>query len=595
MSDEAARERGPARRLTTILAADLAGYSALSETDPDGALAAVADLTAVIDRAASEAGGRLFHRAGDGFLCELPSATNGVRVARAIQRAGGPAVRIGVHTGEVTEEASGDLLGHAVNVAARLQAEARPGGIVVSAATRTLSEANVPLRKVGDLKLRNMKVPVTAYEVAADGWRARLGALGRTAWVRRNRAALAAGLGAVLIGALGVTGLALNEAVTARAEQRAAERDARLRAEAAALADELTASETRLLEREAVERAALGVVASTDEDRAAARAAARAGDLHGAALALRAAYEAKPPDAPQAELAALAVQCGAFAYGRDQALAQWAYERAYEVMPREPLVLLRLAEVAQDRGRDEDARSYYIALLATEPEPAYLVRGELGLSRIASRMRRFDEAERRLERALATARAGDLRRMEAEVLADLGALLMLRFQPEGDAGVLARQAEAARGHLRRSLRVFRALQDVEGTTDVLSLLAFLELRLNNQAEAIQAYGEVLDLAQATGETRRAASAAFNLTMLHRTSGNRTARDAYWQQAFDAAQAASLDSLVGQLHVARAAYAHDDGDVEDACAHLGLSAAYHDASDPNVQAMREGMIPGLSCP
>lgn len=604
MPDEDVIAAAPPRRLTTILAADIVGYSALSEAAPDDAVALIAELTAFVARVSEDCGGRLFHRAGDGFLCEMPSATAGVRAARAIQRgvAGGRhvALRIGVHTGEVTQEASGDLLGHAVNVAARLQAEAPRGGIVLSAATRALCEAPVPMRRVGDLKLKNMREPVTAFEVAeGGGMSARLGALARTGWVRRNRGALAAMLAAAFVGLTVLAGLAVNDARSARAERVAQARDAALRAEAAALADQLTANESRLLDRDAVERAALSLVSSTDEARAPARALALAGDARGAAAALREAYEAGATGAPPDWLAETALQCGAFAFGQDQAMAQWAYERAYEAMPREPFVLLRLAAIATDRNADEDARSYLSALLALGPEPTYAAEAERRLANLAGERGDYDEAERRLRRALAIARAADLTTQEAAILADLGGIAINRLavartegRPPEERAALGAAAER---ELQRSLRVFRALRDVDGTVHALGELGRLEFMREESEAAIAFYEESYAIIRARGDLRAITSAAFNLSTAHHQIGDPATRDAYWSEAYDAAERGAVDGMRGLLHVVRAGYRHGEGDAAGACLDLDSASVYYEDGDRNVQAMRSAMMDGLVCP
>ena len=590
---------GPHRRLTTILAADLCGYSALSEADPQRALALVAEATALIAAAAEAGGGRLFHRAGDGFLCELPSATAGVEAAARIQRrmrrrADRACLRIGVHTGEVTEEASGDLLGHAVNVAARLQSEAPDGGTLISAATRALCEAPVPLRRVGTLKLRNMREPVTAFEVVTNGGvAARLRVLLRTGWLRRNQAAALTTGAVLLVAALAVTASFASRDRAVRAERAAEARTAELAAEAATLADLLTEEEARLLDREAVEEAALSLLSSTDRAKAEARAAALGGDVLAAAEALRRAYEAQAAEgAPPAALAETAAQCGAFAFGRDQALAQWAYERAYDAMPREPFVLLRLAGIAVDRNRDEDARSYLSALLAADSGADYEIEANSALAFLALRRRDHAEAERRLRVALATARATDSARSEARVLTDLAGVAVFRASEAVD--VAARDAlyEAADADLERALRIFRALRDGEGTIGTLKELARLSHMQDKLDEARTRYEEVYLLVADTDDLPALSSVAFNLAGLLGSQGDVEGRDRYWHVAYDAAAAGNVDSMLPILHAMRAGHAHGDGLNELACRERGL--ALNAGSEGDVKVMLASMAPDLEC-
>ena len=131
------------RHLAAILAADVVGYSRLMERDEAGTLAALKALRAEVFEPRTRAhGGRIFKIAGDGALCEFASAVDAVRAALEVQRAlaernaGLPeerriALRIGIALGDVIAEGS-DLYGHGVNLAARIEGLAEPGGICVS-------------------------------------------------------------------------------------------------------------------------------------------------------------------------------------------------------------------------------------------------------------------------------------------------------------------------------------------------------------------------------------------------------------------------------------------------------------------------------
>jgi adenylate cyclase len=134
------------RRLTTILAADVAEYSRLMRADEDGTLAALTACRAIVDGLIADHRGRIANTAGDALLAEFPSVADGMSCALAIQAAmatqNAPLssdqrmrFRIGLHLGDVLMR-DGDLFGDAVNIAARLQALAKPGSICVSAAVR---------------------------------------------------------------------------------------------------------------------------------------------------------------------------------------------------------------------------------------------------------------------------------------------------------------------------------------------------------------------------------------------------------------------------------------------------------------------------
>ncbi|CAH2396698.1 adenylate/guanylate cyclase domain-containing protein [Mesorhizobium ventifaucium] len=170
------------RRLAAILAADIAGYSRLMGEDEEGTLR---DLRAVDEEVLSpqtaQHQGRIFKRMGDGFLAEFPSVVEAVRCALAIQgdmaarAAASPgarklAFRIGVHLGDVIAD-RGDVFGDGVNVAARLQALAEPGGICVHRSVRNEVRDRLPVRFVdmGEIEVKNIARPIRAFRVALDG------------------------------------------------------------------------------------------------------------------------------------------------------------------------------------------------------------------------------------------------------------------------------------------------------------------------------------------------------------------------------------------------------------------------------------------
>ena len=131
------------RRLAAILSADMVGYSSLIRADEDGTLVALRKLRAeVIDPTIAAHGGRLVKLMGDGLLVEFPSVVDAVRAAAEVQRAivtsddmqvaDHPITfRIGVNLGDVVIDGD-DIHGDGVNVAARLEGLAPPGGICIS-------------------------------------------------------------------------------------------------------------------------------------------------------------------------------------------------------------------------------------------------------------------------------------------------------------------------------------------------------------------------------------------------------------------------------------------------------------------------------
>jgi len=153
------------RRLATIVALDVAGYSARTEADEARTTAEVAALRKVIEGIAAKHGGRVFNTAGDGFMLEFGSSLAAVEAAFALAETCEPKVRVGVHLGDVIVQSSGDLLGHGVNVAARLMAMSDPGGALVSAAVRQTIRGPLAerLQSRGLHKLSKMTEAIEAF------------------------------------------------------------------------------------------------------------------------------------------------------------------------------------------------------------------------------------------------------------------------------------------------------------------------------------------------------------------------------------------------------------------------------------------------
>jgi len=169
------------RRLAAILAADVAGYSRLIGADEEGTLNQLRSIRAeLIDPKITEHRGRIVKTTGDGLLVEFGSVVDGLRCATEWQRgmaernAGTPddriAFRIGINVGDVVVE-DGDIFGDGVNVAARLEGLAEPGGICVSARVQedAAGRLNLTFDDMGEQALKNIARPVRVYRVRATG------------------------------------------------------------------------------------------------------------------------------------------------------------------------------------------------------------------------------------------------------------------------------------------------------------------------------------------------------------------------------------------------------------------------------------------
>src|SRR5215216_5027509 len=163
------------RRLAVILAADVVGFSSMMEKNEEGTLRRVKALQReIIEPRVKERGGRLVKTTGDGFLCEFGSPVEAVRCALEVQDAahrnrdqpdGGLLLRMGINLGDIIVEPDGDIYGEGVNVAARLEQMADPGGICVSGSVHEHAEGKVPVvfENKGEQQVKNINRPVRIY------------------------------------------------------------------------------------------------------------------------------------------------------------------------------------------------------------------------------------------------------------------------------------------------------------------------------------------------------------------------------------------------------------------------------------------------
>jgi adenylate cyclase len=168
------------RKLVAVFAADVEGYSRLMGADEVGTLKGLTERRAILDRFIGEHRGRIANTAGDSVLAEFGSAVEAVQCAVEAQAALAEAnkddppdqhinFRIGVHIGDVMVRA-GDLFGDGVNIAARLQALAKPGTVCISGATYDQVRKVLPMTFVdlGVQQVKNIQEPIRAYRVGAS-------------------------------------------------------------------------------------------------------------------------------------------------------------------------------------------------------------------------------------------------------------------------------------------------------------------------------------------------------------------------------------------------------------------------------------------
>src|SRR5579863_1339582 len=169
------------RKIAAILCSDVVGFSRLAGADEDRTLARLRSLRSdLVDPAIAVHRGRIVKRTGDGSIVEFRSVVDAVRCAIEVQngmveRNAGVAperrieFRIGIHLGDVVEEADGDLMGDGVNIAARLEGIAKPGAICLSedAYRQVKARLDLPFADLGPKELKNIAEPVRGYSLDA--------------------------------------------------------------------------------------------------------------------------------------------------------------------------------------------------------------------------------------------------------------------------------------------------------------------------------------------------------------------------------------------------------------------------------------------
>src|SRR5215475_1273578 len=163
------------RRLVAVFAADVEGYSRLMGADEVGTLKGLTERRAILDKRIRDHGGRIANTAGDSVLAKFGSAVDAVECAVEAQAALTEAnsslpvdrhinFRIGINVGDVMVHA-GDLFGDGVNIAARLQALAQPGGVCVSGTTHEQVRKVLPVAftDMGLQQVKNIEDPIRAY------------------------------------------------------------------------------------------------------------------------------------------------------------------------------------------------------------------------------------------------------------------------------------------------------------------------------------------------------------------------------------------------------------------------------------------------
>ena len=169
------------RRLAAILAADVAGYTRLMNADEDATMAAWwSARKEVIDPCISEHGGRIVKHTGDGFLAEFGTVLNAVQCAvamqteQAIRNADVPPdrrmdFRMGINLGDIVVD-SEDIYGDGVNIAARIESLAAPGGISISGSVydQVRKKVDLTFEDMGEQAVKNISDPIHVYAILLE-------------------------------------------------------------------------------------------------------------------------------------------------------------------------------------------------------------------------------------------------------------------------------------------------------------------------------------------------------------------------------------------------------------------------------------------
>ena len=340
MQDDAVAPDGDSvaveRRLATILMADVFGYSRMMGEDEERTVRTLRGHRAVFDQLLKIHRGRIFNTAGDAILAEFPSAVEAVRCATEIQAALRTRneqlpeaqrmwFRIGINLGDVIVQ-GGDLLGDGVNVAARIQTIAEPGGVCISGSVydQIQNKLTLQIKQLGEKNFKNIALPVRTFSISDDDPKRSSGARFRTS-SKGPLLAAAAIAGLIAVGGTGYWlyrdyGLRVAEE-TRRAEeaQRSAEAQRKVEqereAQAAALKEakllaELQSARDALTQAEATKRKA-------EQDRIVAETAQREArlqnDLRSAKDALQKAEQSEQKAEEARKAANAAIETAAIA------------------------------------------------------------------------------------------------------------------------------------------------------------------------------------------------------------------------------------------------------------------------------------------
>jgi len=581
------------RRLTTVVAADICGYSRLAEVNESAAIRTVHLVRAAFEQAAARRRGRIFHAAGDGFLAEFPSAADGVLAALdfvadikardALSPSGaGARVRVGVHSGDVVEQPNGDLLGHGVNIAARLQAEAEPNGVIASSSVVNLvrDQAGVAFQRRGPLALKNIGDPVQVFDVAVrssgvPGLHALIGAARRA----RSLTASATFLLLVSSASAAIALLAANPFTEKPKAPGAPPIQDFVRKVSADLESE--GDEVALL---AAHDAAKSLLNSEVPAKRRAVEKINAGDLSGAIVDLQGVLQEQIESSTRASAQEQTLrELGAVAFAVDTKSALSAYQRLYELAPHDEIVLHQLGKLSARTSNANLAYAYFTALSRiAAPNSPMKLRAEAGAIDARISLNDLDGLESEIESALLSARRLRFAGVQAELLT---AYAVLKDFQDDTPSMLDYQKQA--------LVIESALGRPERLIAARSTYGAMLLEAKQHEEARAQLQLALNDARRYSDRQSEGSILYNLAYLELDLGNWHKAAEFARGAYRIAQANARPNLARlSVEVIEAATSHA-GDAREICAHRD-SASAPELGPPNTtRAPAEGAA--VACP
>lgn len=585
---EAVGDGAMKRRLTTVLAVDICGFSAAAERDEAAALLEQKALAALFDEAVAKWRGRVFSRQGDGFLAEFPSAADGAEAALAFQRASRARLaakadallcRAGLHLGDVVDAGDGDILGHGVNIAARLQQDADPGRVLASSGVVSLVRDTVSAtyRRRGPVTMKNIAAPIEAYDVMDAAQSSECGAILRDLrnFMRRRSTVYGLVIGLAILFNLGILYQVLTSDERIRALASAEEATRELEEKVAALTGALGASVgagADSIAHFAARDAAASLLQSEVPEKRRAVALIESGDFDAAADALEEVYNAQAAaDTPVAARAQTLREVAATVYYADTQRALSALKTLYQIAPTDAVAVYQLGGLYNQLNRPDMARAYFVSARRMAPDPSRLaVLADIGVGRAAMQTRDLASAEAALNGALLAAQEHGY--AEEETLAELklGVLDFLK----GD-------FEQSERHRERALVLARSTGDRFSIAEAQNTLGTIAHERGDHEEAKLRLTEAAAESRAIDDARGLASALVNLSACHYAVGEKATAEARAEEALAIAQHDKLPNLTAIALEMLGRLAFESGDTVKGCklTSAARAALGQDQSDP----------------